>query len=1074
VAEVDQSGFFQSYIFRDTLVDSLSQGSSLSLSLSDKDEVLLFAQGDSALTEVSFAGVLHPDSILFAGVNVFGSLQSYLLRDTLVDSTFHSSQIVFAGGDKPRFYRDLDSIFTALSIADFRHPDSILVADAEISGFLQSYIFRDTLVDSLSQGSSLSLSLSDKDEVLLFAQGDSALTEVSFAGVLHPDSIFLIGVELSGALQSYAAIDTLRSYIYMGFHEPKLEYFTLKGDTMYERGVDDCRNIEFPDLKFDTLAFKGDREVNFNLIYNDTLIRFCASTDTTLILAVAPSVPVVIRWHDKRDPNRVLGLGDTLILRHPIQEGDYVAYAVFNDTSPILFDSSFIVTVQSLENLYEIDRLPDSAVLCYGDSITLTYRVGEVARYSWYKDSAGQRIHIVTYDSVSEDILHTHTIVALDSAGVHRYILAAENDCDTIYDTIYLKVLRSPVINSLAPLLMACRDKELDFGAKITYADTVAWYFKGELIANTVDLKKVITVNDIGVYMVVVSATVDPSEEIRCPTDTGYVEVDIYGPLEIWVDVPDTIGVCRDDSVEITYVVDHDSKADRYTLYTWYKESISQETKIESYRGPQDSTFMIYGTDLVGTYTRYIVVAQNACETIIDTIYVGVTLKPEFSSQQILVVGEVREYEKFQLVTTVRDNFMLSYEWRLNDQPLVNDGVAVSGADRDTLTIMPFQSYKHAGDYTVKIYNACDTIESLIKRITPVDTQFWDINVTKVAVDKYDTPVDRVTTDSTIYFKIRVENVGLANAYKLTLTDTMPDGFEYIGDPSLLISEGILKFELKDALLIDSVVEFVYPVKTINSGVYVNTVHISDYKDNYRTAIAVVTIYSQKDLQILKNVVNVVNTLGEPKGFAGAVKDSIIVGDVITYRVTVNNLSVIANSVLREVNVVDIWPTRGAEYVSHNFFGLNANIDIGAGRVDVAVGDMLAGTSIYFEVSVKMIEEGRHRFSAHATTPEEEADTINNKVEMSAYVMQHILPTVITPNGDGINDRFEVLLGLSFPNNEFYVYNRLGNTVFYRKGYYDQFDGTGLAEGSYIYVFNYIDDRGKLRRMSGTIFVTRK
>ncbi|MGL4364292.1 MAG: gliding motility-associated C-terminal domain-containing protein, partial [Bacteroidales bacterium] len=110
---------------------------------------------------------------------------------------------------------------------------------------------------------------------------------------------------------------------------------------------------------------------------------------------------------------------------------------------------------------------------------------------------------------------------------------------------------------------------------------------------------------------------------------------------------------------------------------------------------------------------------------------------------------------------------------------------------------------------------------------------------------------------------------------------------------------------------------------------------------------------------------------------------------------------------------------------------------------------------------------------AYATTPEEEADTINNKVEMPVYVSPRVLPTVITPNGDGINDRFEVLIGLSFPNNEMYIYNRLGNVVFYKKGYYDQFDGSGLGNGSYIYVFNYIDERGKIRRLTGSIFIAR-
>ncbi|MGL4956462.1 MAG: hypothetical protein ACRC9X_04730, partial [Bacteroidales bacterium] len=208
-AGVNFFGSFQSYLLQDTLVDSLSQGSSLFLSLYDKAEVLLFTQGDSGFTETSFLDVFHPDSILFAGIDIFGSFQSYLLTDTLLDSLSHSSLLSLAVVAEPYFYGDLDSIFTGSSFSGFFNPDSVFLNDLDALGLFQSYIFRDTLVDSLVQGSSLFLSLHDKAEILLFAQGDSALTEVSFSGVLHPDSILLAGIDIFGSFQSYLLNDTL-------------------------------------------------------------------------------------------------------------------------------------------------------------------------------------------------------------------------------------------------------------------------------------------------------------------------------------------------------------------------------------------------------------------------------------------------------------------------------------------------------------------------------------------------------------------------------------------------------------------------------------------------------------------------------------------------------------------------------------------------------------------------------------------------------------------------------------------------------------------------------------------------
>ncbi len=57
------------------------------------------------------------------------------------------------------------------------------------------------------------------------------------------------------------------------------------------------------------------------------------------------------------------------------------------------------------------------------------------------------------------------------------------------------------------------------------------------------------------------------------------------------------------------------------------------------------------------------------------------------------------------------------------------------------------------------------------------------------------------------------------------------------------------------------------------------------------------------------------------------------------------------------------------------------------------------------------------------------SDTITVRVVTTIYI-----PDVFTPNGDGVNDEWE-LLGLeNYPNVEVTVWNRWGNAVFYGKG----------------------------------------
>ena len=66
-----------------------------------------------------------------------------------------------------------------------------------------------------------------------------------------------------------------------------------------------------------------------------------------------------------------------------------------------------------------------------------------------------------------------------------------------------------------------------------------------------------------------------------------------------------------------------------------------------------------------------------------------------------------------------------------------------------------------------------------------------------------------------------------------------------------------------------------------------------------------------------------------------------------------------------------------------------------------------------------------------------------------------ICPNVITPNGDGINDRFVI------ENLEYYmvrklsIYNRWGKKVYEKNNYMNDWDGQGLADGTYFFVLQY-------------------
>ena len=71
------------------------------------------------------------------------------------------------------------------------------------------------------------------------------------------------------------------------------------------------------------------------------------------------------------------------------------------------------------------------------------------------------------------------------------------------------------------------------------------------------------------------------------------------------------------------------------------------------------------------------------------------------------------------------------------------------------------------------------------------------------------------------------------------------------------------------------------------------------------------------------------------------------------------------------------------------------------------------------------------------------------------------IPSVITPNGDGINDIFVVPCledNTAFPNNEVSIFNQWGDEVFRARPYNNDwggtYDGQDLPAGTYFYVVN--------------------
>lgn len=83
------------------------------------------------------------------------------------------------------------------------------------------------------------------------------------------------------------------------------------------------------------------------------------------------------------------------------------------------------------------------------------------------------------------------------------------------------------------------------------------------------------------------------------------------------------------------------------------------------------------------------------------------------------------------------------------------------------------------------------------------------------------------------------------------------------------------------------------------------------------------------------------------------------------------------------------------------------------------------------------------------------------------------IANVFTPNGDGINDQFSIA-GIENAENEVIVMNRQGVQLFKKHNYKNDWDASGVEDGTYFYLLKVRDENGKLQVKKGYVTVVRQ
>lgn len=196
---------------------------------------------------------------------------------------------------------------------------------------------------------------------------------------------------------------------------------------------------------------------------------------------------------------------------------------------------------------------------------------------------------------------------------------------------------------------------------------------------------------------------------------------------------------------------------------------------------------------------------------------------------------------------------------------------------------------------------------------------------------------------------------------------------------------------------------------------------------------------------------------------------SVLVDDDFEYQLYVVNNS---EHVASEVKIIDqLSHSLSYQHALLGYMGQVRYLEKGH-QVIWEMDSLSAGKSEELRIRVKAKKGGWVENTATVQAKEADPDPSNNRASVSKQVSVFKIPNAFTPNGDGVNDYFEIEALPAFPENEMMIFNRWGNMVHQQKSYQNDWQGSGLNEGTYYYILR-VQIAGKWNTFKGYITLVR-
>ncbi|MFC6101768.1 T9SS type B sorting domain-containing protein [Olivibacter domesticus] len=201
-----------------------------------------------------------------------------------------------------------------------------------------------------------------------------------------------------------------------------------------------------------------------------------------------------------------------------------------------------------------------------------------------------------------------------------------------------------------------------------------------------------------------------------------------------------------------------------------------------------------------------------------------------------------------------------------------------------------------------------------------------------------------------------------------------------------------------------------------------------------------------------------------------ASKSMVLLGSSIDYQLVIVNNS---ENVASGITVRDILPSSLEFKEILGPYAGTASYLPSSHTVTWLPGDLPAGRSEELRIRTNAVEKGKAENYAEVETALVDPNLSNNTASTVTDVVALRIPNIFTPNGDGINDFFEIVALELFPENELFIFNRWGAELYREKNYRNDWNGQNLNEATYYYVLRIKMENGSWQNFKGYITLKR-